>query len=257
MIKQCNSKLHALLNLNCLSHALYAKGLLTDQELQELGTESSVPSKQNSNFIQKILPFKGEQSFKIFLNVLEDDEEHSGHKELFDCLNCCYKETCAGNENDLELRNLTKRQLELVLGELIKEAVRDQFKEMMTLQRKHEEKEVNRHKTLMSLINSLFNQQRNNNGLDAEEDQRRISTISNTTSFTTGSMVGSTYSADCEESDTLSIFSDFSGVAAEDTKLARRILSSPDDEHSVCCYRYTLHNDSAHIYITVMDDCMQ
>lgn len=240
VIKQCNSDLQQLLNLNCLTAALYTEGLLTDQEQQELANEASVPSKQNSHFIQKILPFKGEQSFKKFLRVLENDGQHCGHRELFDSLARCYARvhvpSAFGNEDESERVDLTKRQLKMLLGELIKESVHDQFKEVLTLQKKHEEQEANRHKKLMNVLNSLFNQQRNNSGVDTEgPDQRRISTISNTTSFTTcSSAVGSSYSADCEESDTLSIYSGEYPGLAEDIKPTMGILGSPDDEQLVC-----------------------
>ena len=239
VIKQCNSDLQQLLNLNCLTAALYAEGLLTDQEQQELANESSVPFKQNSHFIQKILPFKGEQSFKKFLRVLENDAQHCGHKELFDNLARCYARvhipSTFGNEDDSEHIDLTKRQLKLVLGELIKESVRNQIKEVLTLQKKHEEQEANRHKKLINLLNSFLNQQRNNSGVDTEGDQRRISTISNTTSFTTcSSAVGSSYSADYEESDTLSIYSGEYPGLVEDIKPTTSILGSPDDEQLVC-----------------------
>lgn len=112
--------------------------------------------------------------------------------------------------------------------------MRDQIREVLTQQKRHEEQELNRHKTLMNFLNSVFNQQRNNNGVDTERDQRRISTISNATSITTcSSAVGSTYSADCEESDTLSIYSGEYSSLVED-KPTTSLLCSPDDEHLVC-----------------------
>ena len=126
------------------------------------------------------------------------------------------------------------------MGELIKDAVRVQCKESLTemimCQRKHEEQEQSRHKALLYLINILINEQRNNIGVDAadEPDQRRISVLSNTTSLTVSSAVGSSYSADCEESDTLSVYSGEYPSPAEDAKLTANRLCSPEDEHPVC-----------------------
>ena len=250
VIKECSLDLQQLLNLNCLTPALFTAGLLTDQEQQELTNEASVPCKQNLHFIQTILPFKGEQSFVTFLKVLENDNQHSGHKELFDKLVHCYKAATGGqtstpgSENDYEHVNITMRQLKLVLGEvlgefaceLIKNTVRDQFKEMMKSQKRHEELEQNRYKALTNLLNSLINQQRNSNGVDADEaDQRRISVLSNTTSLTVSSTVGSgSYSADGEESDTLSVYSGEYSCFAEEAKPIASRLCSPDDEQLVC-----------------------
>lgn len=236
MIKQCNSELQELLNLNCLTTTLYAEGLLTDQEQQELANEASIPCKQNSHFIQKILPFKGEQSFKTFLKVLEIDNQHCGHKELFDYLAKCYTAGARGSEDDSERMNVTKQQLQLILGEVIKDAVHDQLKEVIRLQKRHEEQESNRHKTLTNLINSMFNQLRNNSGQsDTDVDQRRVSVISNATSFASSAGVGSSYSADCEESYTLSIHSgDDSNLADAKPIASSGSLCSPEDEQLVC-----------------------
>lgn len=231
VIKQCNTKLQELLNLNCLTTKLYAEGLLTDQEQQELTNEAALPSKQNLHFIQKILPFKGEQSFKRFLKVLENENQHCGHKELFESLAQCYARTCVQPSLSSELANLTQQELKSMLGEVIKDAMRDQIKEVITLQRKHEELEINRHKFLINLIHGLFNHQRNNSGVDADdhhEDQRKISVAS---SITNSSAVGSAYSADCEElSDSLSTHS---GDYSEDMKSFGNSLYSPDDEQMV------------------------
>ena len=240
VIKECNSDLQQLLNLKCLSPALFAEGLLTDQEQQELANEASVPCKQNSHFIQTILPYKGEQSFNKFLTVLKNDDQHSGHKELFERLARCYAAArihslTPGNEDDSEHLTITTRQLKLVLEELIKDAVRVQCKEMIMVQKKHEEQEQRRHKALMNLINILINQQRNNSGVDADDpDQRRISVLSNTTSLTVSSAVGSCYSADGEESDTLSIYFGEYPSPAEDAKPTASRLCSPEDEQPVC-----------------------
>ena len=234
VIKECNSELQQLLNLNCLSPALYKAGLLTDQEQQELAKEAAVPSKQNSLFIRTILPFKGEQSFKKFLTVLENDKEHCGHKELFIKVTRHYSmrhSSTPRSEIELEHINLS------TLDKLIKDAVKDQVKELITLQKKHEEQEHKRHNALMHLINSLINQQRNSNGAtDADEKQRRISLLSTTTSLTgiSSAISGSGYSADCEESDILSLHSADYSSFAEDAKPIVSYLYSPEDEQLVC-----------------------
>ena len=231
VIKECNSELQQLLNLNCLTPVLYKEGLLTDQEQQELAKEAAVPCKQNSHFVQTILPFKGEQPFKKFLSVLENDKQHCGHKELFERLSRHYTtrhSPTPGTDYESERLNL------LTLGKLINDAVKDQVKELITLQKKHEEQEQNRHKVILSLINRLINQQRNSNSTDGEEGQRRISVISSAASLTTSSAVDSScYSADCEESDTLSVHSaDYSNFA-EDAKPIASNLCSPEDEQLV------------------------
>ena len=231
VIKKCNSELQQLLNLNCLTPVLYKEGLLTDQEQQELAKEAAVPCKQNSHFVQTILPFKGEQPFKKFLKVLENDKQHCGHKELFERLSRHYRtgnSSTPGTDNESERINL------LSLGKLINDAVKDQVKELITLQKKHEEQEQNRHKAILHLINKLINQQQNSNTTNAEEGQRRISVISNATSLTTSSAVdGSCYSADCEESDTYSVHSGDYSNFAEDAKPIASNLCSPEDEQLV------------------------
>jgi len=250
VIKQCNSELQELLNLNCLTAALYREGLLTDQEQQEITNDAALPYKQNSHFVHKILPFKGEQSFKKFLALLENDNQHSGHKELFAILVQCYTGKCVQSskserEDDSERINVTKRQLKLILGELINDTVGEQLKEMVAIQKRHE--------VLLNLIMNNLNQRRNNDGLNPDdENHRRISYVSNTTNSSRNSAVGSSYSADCEGSDTLSIFSgDLSGLMMEDMK-QQHSLYSPDDEHLVCKIKYhSLYGSSYHTKVMI------
>ena len=240
VIKHCFSDMQELLNLNCLASTLYAKGLLTDQELQEITNEHAVPSRQNSHFTRNILPYKGERSFETFLEVLENDKQHSGHKELFAKLIKCYKGARAHSstgEIDSDHTYVTKRQLKLIFGELmdmVRDTICDQLKEVIAQQKKHEElqkfheeQEQNRHQAMMKLINNLVNQQHSNGGLDPDvpqDSQRRISAISIASSVVTGGG----YSADYEESETLSVHS-----SLEDMKPFGSIPCSPDDEHSV------------------------
>ena len=64
---------------------LVEKKLLTKNEYHELNT---CPSwKQSEYYILKILPTKGEDGWKKFLECLKEEEEHSGHQDHFQLLN--------------------------------------------------------------------------------------------------------------------------------------------------------------------------
>lgn len=69
------------LKMEMLVPHLVEKNLLTKNEYQELTTYS--PWKQGEHFVLKILPTKGEDGCKRFLECLEEEEEHSGHQDLF------------------------------------------------------------------------------------------------------------------------------------------------------------------------------
>ena len=60
---------------------LVEKRLLTKNEYLELSTYP--PWKQSEHYVLKILPTKGEDGWKTFLDCLEEEEEHSGHQDLF------------------------------------------------------------------------------------------------------------------------------------------------------------------------------
>lgn len=60
---------------------LIQKNLLTKTEYHELSTYPSW--KRSEYFVLKILPTKGEEGCKRFLKCLEEEDEHSGHQDLF------------------------------------------------------------------------------------------------------------------------------------------------------------------------------
>jgi hypothetical protein len=69
------------LNMEMLVPHLIQKNLLTKTEYYELSTYPSW--KQSESFVLKILPTKGEEGCKRFLECLEEEDEHSGHQDLF------------------------------------------------------------------------------------------------------------------------------------------------------------------------------
>ena len=72
------------LNMEMLVPHLMQKKLLTMNEYHELIT---CPSwKRSEHFILKVLPTKGEEGFKQFMECLKDEDEHLGHQHLFQLL---------------------------------------------------------------------------------------------------------------------------------------------------------------------------
>ena len=72
------------INMDMLLPHLIEKNLLTKSEYHELRTCS--PWKQGEHFVLKVLPTKGEKGFKRFMECLEEEDEHSGHQDLFQLL---------------------------------------------------------------------------------------------------------------------------------------------------------------------------
>ena len=69
------------LNMEMLVLHLIEKKVLTMSEYHEL---DKCPSwKQSEHFTLKVLPTKGEDGFKQFMECLKDEEEHSGHQDLY------------------------------------------------------------------------------------------------------------------------------------------------------------------------------
>ena len=72
------------LNMEMLVPHLIQKGLLTRSEYCEL--DSSPSWKRSEHYVLKILPTKGEQGLRRFVECLKDESEHSGHQDLFKSL---------------------------------------------------------------------------------------------------------------------------------------------------------------------------
>ena len=67
---------------------LLEKGLVSPYEHDTL--DRMVPYDQNM-YLLRILPGKGKDSFKRFLECLKDEKEHLGHKDLATCLSLSYQ----------------------------------------------------------------------------------------------------------------------------------------------------------------------
>lgn len=72
--------------MEMLATHLIEKGLLTSGEYEELNSRST-NWKQNKYFVLDVLPKKGKEGFKRFLECLKDEKEHLGHQDLFHLLN--------------------------------------------------------------------------------------------------------------------------------------------------------------------------
>ena len=78
------------LNMRALLPHLLEKGLLTDYEWENL--EKLTAHEQSEYFILRILPRKGEEGFKRFLECLRAEKEHLGHHSLADVLYLNFQE---------------------------------------------------------------------------------------------------------------------------------------------------------------------
>jgi len=225
--------------------SLWSKGLLTDLEQQELTSEIGVPSKQNSFFIHKVLPYKGDHAFQRFLRILEKDRQHSGHKELFHKLCNCYtgKENVQPSDSEPESCNAAKQtnlsEFEQVIRETIKNEVKNEIlselsttfsalmetmlvsmdKKLKESQQvietrlsdrleKQEQEQLDRYKQLENMIKKSIMQAKS----------RSISVTSNRSS-----MISSNYYGDCEESDTIS------SISGEDSKRSSVYSNYPEE----------------------------
>lgn len=70
------------LNMEMLTPHLLQNNLLAIPEYQQLDAQGT-PWKQSEYFVLRVLPTKGEEGFKRFLNCLKEEKEHSGHQDLF------------------------------------------------------------------------------------------------------------------------------------------------------------------------------
>jgi len=225
--------------------SLWSKGLLTDQEQQELTSEIGVPSKQNSYFIHKVLPYKGDQAFQRFLRILEKDRQHSGHRELFHKLSSCYssKENVQPSDSEPESCNLGCNTMKLTgqpeFEQIIRETIKNElsstfstFMETMLVSmdkklkesqqeieaklsdrlQKQEQEHIDRYKQLENMIKNSISQAKS----------RSIS-VSSTITSNRSSTISSSYYGDCEESDTIS------SISGEDSKRSSVYSNYPEE----------------------------
>ena len=71
------------LNVEVLLPHLIENNLLTQDEYQELNRSKEPPQRY---FLLSVLPRKGRNAFKAFLNCLKAEKEHLGHQELVELL---------------------------------------------------------------------------------------------------------------------------------------------------------------------------
>ena len=73
------------MKVNELMPHLIAKDLLTRSEREKLDSLQGLEYDQNK-YLLKILPRKGDHSYKLFLECLEEEKEHLGHKDIVEWL---------------------------------------------------------------------------------------------------------------------------------------------------------------------------
>ena len=83
-VEQHYPRIIGMLNARVLEPLLIQKGLLTPDEREEL--ESRGYYDQNK-YLLRILPRKGENSFKLFLECLREEKTHMGHEDIVKWLN--------------------------------------------------------------------------------------------------------------------------------------------------------------------------
>ena len=84
-LKNHHDRLINCLNVNALLPHLDRKRLLTPSENEILYSMRTTPIEQAS-YLLRILPGKGENGFKLFLECLRDEKDHLGHEDLVKCL---------------------------------------------------------------------------------------------------------------------------------------------------------------------------
>ena len=241
VIRGCSKDLQELLNLNCLMDSLWSKGLLTDQEQQELTSENGVPSRQNTFFVHKVLPYKGDEAFQKFLRILEKDRQHSGHKELFHKLSNCYagKESVQPSDSEVECCTVTKRssELEQIIRETIKNELRDElasaFTSFMEIMLGNVDKKLKESEQKMEtmLSDGLQKQEQENleryrrleSMIKVNQAKSRSISISSTVTSNRSSVISSNYYGDCEESDNVS------SLSGEDSKRSSIYSNCPEE----------------------------
>ena len=84
-LKEHHRMIIEYLNVNALLPHLDEKCLLTRSESEVLYSMRMRPREQARHLL-RILPGKGKDGFKLFLECLHDEKDHLGHKDLATCL---------------------------------------------------------------------------------------------------------------------------------------------------------------------------
>ena len=85
LLKEHHCRIIELLDTTSLLPHLWRKGLLTPIERDKLDSVHATPQ-EKAQFLLKIIPRKGENGIKQFLECLMDEKDHMGHDELVKCL---------------------------------------------------------------------------------------------------------------------------------------------------------------------------
>ena len=81
VLRNNERKITDLTNLPCLLPILYAKGLLTEIERRTLQQMPEYEINRSARLVQ-ILLSKGGNAFPLFIEALQEESEHMGHKNL-------------------------------------------------------------------------------------------------------------------------------------------------------------------------------
>ena len=85
-VRECTVDLCRDINTDDLTAALYAKGLLTTDEVERLGLPIMTTREKNLYIVTK-LPSKGPKAFDYFVDALQaTSEENPAHSDLVDLL---------------------------------------------------------------------------------------------------------------------------------------------------------------------------
>ena len=85
VLRKNEKKIANLINLTCLLPVLRDKGLLTENEFQQISSVDSsenMKGTQSRQLVQIMLQKKEGNVLDIFIEALREDEEHVGHKSL-------------------------------------------------------------------------------------------------------------------------------------------------------------------------------
>lgn len=81
VLRNNERKITDLTNLPCLLPILYAKGLLTEIERRTLQQMPEYEVNRSARLVQFLLS-KGGKAFPLFIEALQEEDEHMGHKNL-------------------------------------------------------------------------------------------------------------------------------------------------------------------------------
>lgn len=84
-LKNHHERIISCLNVNELLPHLDKKRLLTPNERDTLDNMYTT-RREKARYLLRILPGKGENGFRLFLECLRDEKHHLGHEDLVKCL---------------------------------------------------------------------------------------------------------------------------------------------------------------------------